>query len=78
MFYQEPIMAAPLGAFSISPGVEFLRKTNPSSEEKKIVVACFCGPKNVKLGIFTWYSCSESIEMYKKCDARVKSQLLCL
>ena len=35
MFYQEPIMAAPLGAFSISPGVEFLRKTNPSSEEKK-------------------------------------------
>ena len=35
MFYQEPIMAVPLGAFSISPGVEFVRKTNPSSEEKK-------------------------------------------
>ena len=45
---------------------------------EKIVVACFHRPKNVKLGIFTRYWCSESIEMYKKCDARVKSQLLCL
>ena len=56
MFYQEPIMAAPLalGAFSI-----FLLESNSCGKQiqvqkrKKIVVACFCGPKNVKLGIFT-------------------------
>ena len=49
-----------------SSGAEFLSTISKFMKRMNFVIACLRPSQNVKLGIFTWLSCSDGKEMYKK------------